>query len=320
MMGAATEKALPPAVGRFAPSPSGRLHLGNVLCALLAWASARSRGGRVLLRVEDLDTARCADNQRIEQLLNDLHWFGFDWDGGEDPADYQSRRGDIYASCFDRLEEQGLLYPCYCTRAALHAASAPHNSDRQAVYDGRCRIRRERGEEPPTGRVPAWRIRVPDETIAVQDGVQGLYSQQLARDCGDFILRRADGVVAYQLAVVADDALTGVTEVVRGRDLLSSTPRQLYLYRLLGFTPPRFYHIPLLLREDGTRLSKRDGALDIGVLRARFSSPEPLIGLLAFHAGLLPRPEPLPLYALPPLFDWKKVPREDIRLHSGGIL
>ncbi len=311
------ENSAPP-VGRFAPSPSGGLHLGNILCAMLAWCSARSRGGRMLIRVEDLDTARCADPARIQQMLDDLSWFGFEWDGGEDPADYQSRRGEIYNMYFEQLREQGLIYPCYCTRAALHAASAPHGS--LPVYNGHCRRMMENGELPPPGRAPAYRLRVPEETVTVEDRLQGIYPQHLARECGDFILRRADGLVAYQLAVVVDDGLSGVTEVVRGRDLLSSTPRQLYLYRLLGLTPPQYYHIPLLLREDGTRLAKRDGAIDIATLRTRFSSPEPLIGLLAFHAGLLTRPEPLSLEDLLPLFDWEKVPTTDIRLQDCGIL
>lgn len=297
-------------VGRFAPSPSGRLHLGNVLCALLAWLSARSQNGNVLLRVEDIDTARCASRERIEQMLDDLRFLGLTWDGGEDPKDFQSARTEIYASYFEKLKNEGLLYPCYCTRAELHAASAPHASDKIGVYDGRCRYRI---GEPPTGRAPAWRLMVPDETIAVEDGVQGLYTENLATDCGDFLLRRSDGVFAYQLAVVVDDALTGVTEVVRGKDLLSSTPRQVYLYRLLGFTPPRFYHIPLLTRADGTRLSKRDAALDMGVLRETYTA-EQLLGMLAYAVGLIPQPTPLTAEELIPFFAWSKIPKEDTKM------
>ncbi len=299
-------------VGRFAPTPSGRLHLGNVLCALLSWLSAKKQGGRVLLRIEDLDTARCG-GALTEKLLDDLAFLGLHFDGGYEPESYQSRRTAVYEACFEKLRAKGLLYPCYCSRAQLHAATAPHSADGQAVYDGHCR-RYLHGEIPPAGKAPAWRLTVPDETVCFTDGLQGDYAENLKTACGDFLVRRADGVFAYQLAVVADDALTGVNEVVRGRDLLSSTPRQLYLYRLLHFTPPRFYHIPLLLDAHGNRLSKRDGARDMGALRERFSSPEPLIGLLALTLGLVDHYTPLTAEALLPRFDWSRIPRTDLRL------
>lgn len=302
--------------GRFAPSPSGRLHLGNVLCALLAWLSIRSQNGNMLLRVEDLDKARCASRERIEQMLSDLRWLGFDWDGGEHPATYQSARTEIYNAYFEKLRAQGLIYPCYCTRAELHAASAPHAADGIPVYDGKCRRLADTGGTPPVNRNPAWRLRVPNEVVSFTDGVQGVYTENLATDCGDVLLRRSDGVFAYQLAVVVDDALSGVTQVVRGRDLLSSTPRQIYLHKLLGFTPPQFYHIPLLTRADGTRLAKRDAALDMGVLRETYKTPEPLIGKLAYAAGLLPEENPVSVAQLIPLFDWKKIPKGDIRLKN----
>ena len=300
-------------VGRFAPSPSGRLHLGNVLCALLSWLSVRSQNGNILLRVEDLDTARCASRERIEQMIDDLHWLGLTWDGGEDPASFQSARTDIYAAYFEQLKAQGLIYPCYCTRAELHAASAPHAADGIPVYDGKCRRLADMGGAPPVGRNPAWRMRVPCETVAFTDGVQGAYAEALATACGDVLLRRSDGVFAYQLAVVVDDGLSGVTEVVRGRDLLSSTPRQIYLHTLLGFTPPQFYHIPLLTREDGTRLAKRDAALDMGVLRET-CTPEMLLGRLAYTVGLIDQPTALTAYELIPLFDWAKIPKQDLVL------
>ncbi len=300
--------------GRFAPSPSGRLHLGNVLCAMLAWLSIRKQNGNILLRVEDLDTARCADRTRIEQMLDDLRWLGLTWDGGEDPSTYQSARTEIYAMYFERLKAQGLVYPCYCTRAELHAASAPHAADGIPIYDGKCRRLADAGGTPPAGRNPAWRMRVPDEVVSFTDGVQGVYTEMLAADCGDVLLRRSDGVFAYQLAVVVDDALSGVTEVVRGRDLLSSTPRQIYLHRLLGFTPPQFYHIPLLTRADGTRLAKRDAALDMGILRETYKTPEMLIGKLAHTAGLLHAPVPLTMTEVIPLFDWSKVSKNDMAL------
>lgn len=302
--------------GRFAPSPSGRLHLGNVLCALLAWLSIRSQNGNILLRVEDLDTARCADRERTQQMLADLRWLGLDWDGGEDPKTYQSARTEVYAAYFEKLKAEGRMYPCYCTRAELHAASAPHAADGIPIYDGKCRRLADAGGTPPAGRNPAWRLRVPNEAVSFTDGVQGVYTENLATDCGDVLLRRSDGVFAYQLAVVVDDALSGVTEVVRGRDLLSSTPRQIYLHKLLGFTPPQFYHIPLLTRSDGTRLAKRDAALDMGVLREIYKTPEPLIGKLAHAAGLIPAPKPLSAAELIPLFDWQRIPKGDIALEN----
>lgn len=306
-------------IGRFAPSPSGRLHLGNVMCGMLSWLSAKSQGGKALLRIEDLDTARCGNKDRIFQLIDDLHWLGFQFDGGEDPHTFQSARSDIYTHYFEQLWDKGLIYPCYCTRAELHAASAPHKSDGFSVYNGRCRRFLEPGATPPSDRIPAFRVKVPEREITVKDGLQGTFSQRLDTECGDFLLRRSDGVYAYQLAVVVDDALSGVTEVVRGRDLLSSTPRQLYLYELLGFQPPAFYHIPLLLRENGRRLAKRDGVMDMETLRKKFSSPEPLIGMLAYNVGLIEEFLPMTLSELLPFFDWKKVRKEDIFLDSCGL-
>ena len=205
--------------GRFAPSPSGRMHLGNVFSALLAWLSVRSRGGRMLLRIEDLDPDRCRP-EYAETLKRDLDWLGLDWDAEQTP---QSRRTEAYRAEFDKLAALGLVYPCYCSRAELHAASAPHASDGTVVYAGTCRDLTPEQRAVKT-RAPAWRVRVPDERITVHDGLQGLWQEDLARDCGDFIIRRSDGVYAYQLAVVTDDADGGVTEIVRGRDLLSSTP------------------------------------------------------------------------------------------------
>lgn len=294
-------------IGRFAPTPSGRLHLGNVFSAMLAWLSAKRAGGRCLLRVEDLDKPRCPPSA-VQQLIDDLDWFGFTFDG---PVLYQSERSDVYARMLNELSARAELYPCWCTRGQLHAATAPHASDGQPLYDGRCR-RLPPAERPD--RPAALRIAVPDLTVRLTDGVQGDYAQNLAAECGDFILRRADGVYAYQLAVVADDALSGVTEVVRGCDLLSSAPRQIWLYRLLNVPEPTFYHVPLLLDETGNRLSKRAGHSNLAHLRALYSSPEPVIGALAHAAGLLPASEPIALSALIPLFDWAKVPRENIRL------
>ena len=290
-------------VGRFAPSPSGVMHLGNVFSALLAWLSVRSAGGRMLLRIEDLDPDR-SKQIYADAIRRDLEWLGLDWDEESEP---QSERTDYYHAAFAKLEGLGLVYPCYCTRAQLHAASAPHASDGQTVYPGTCRSLRL--EDRPAGRKPAWRLMVPDETVTFHDGLQGGYSENLLRDCGDFIIRRSDGVYAYQLAVVTDDAGMGVSQVVRGCDLLSSTPRQLYLYRLLGRTAPEFYHVPLLTAPDGRRLSKRDGDLDLSALRQRHA-PEELVGLLACAAGLIPKPEPLSARELVPLFRWENVTHE----------
>ena len=303
--------------GRFAPSPSGRMHLGNVWCALLAWLSVRSQQGVMVLRIEDLDTGRCRP-EYADRLMDDLRWLGLDWDegyeaGGPDGPYLQSERTERYAAAFRRLESLGLVYPCYCTRAERLAASAPHRSDGQTVYTGRCRglTDEERRALEASGRRPAQRVRAPDERWAFRDGHLGGFAENLARDCGDFIVRRPDGVYAYQLAVVADDAAMEVTQVVRGRDLLSSTPRQIWLYETLGLTPPAFFHVPLLLAPDGRRLSKRDGDLDMGALRARYA-PEELVGLLAFLAGQQERPDPVEARALAGRFSWETVPREDI--------
>ncbi len=303
--------------GRFAPSPSGRLHLGNVLCCLLAWLSARQKGGQVLLRVEDLDTARCPRRHAL-QLEEDLRWLGLHWDEGPGSAGgpyYQSQRTDLYQAALDRLMERGLVYPCFCTRAELHAASAPHRGDGRAVYPGTCR-RLTAAQAAARGRPPALRLRVPAEDWSFADGHMGVYTENLAADCGDFLLRRSDGLFAYQLAVVVDDAAMGVTEVVRGADLLSSTPRQLYLYHLLGLTPPAFCHFPLLLAPDGRRLSKRDGDAGLDSLRDRVS-PEALLGKLAYLAGFHPSAAPRTAEALLADFSWEKVPREDIRIPEG---
>lgn len=289
------------------------MHLGNLFAALLAWLDVRSAGGSMVFRVEDLDPDRCT-LEKAEQIAEDLAWLGLDWDeGGVVPGYCQSARQELYEAAFRCLEGMGLVYPCYCTRAERLAASAPHRSDGAAVYDGRCArlTEGERREYEAMGRRPAFRVRVPDEVWAVEDGNLGHYAENLRRDCGDFIIRRSDGVWAYQLAVVVDDALMGVTHVVRGEDLLSSAPRQAWLHRMLGYEPPAFSHVPLLLAEDGRRLSKRDGDLDMGALRRRYT-PEELTGLLGHWAGLLDRPEPVTPGELAKEFSWAKVPRTNI--------
>ncbi len=307
-------------VGRFAPTPSGKMHLGNVLCCLVAWLSARSQGGKVLLRVEDLDPERSgADYER--QIEEDLRWLGLDWDeGGLEAAGgryCQSGRSGVYEQYFDILSEKGLIYPCFCSRAELHAADAPHLSDGRYFYPGTCRnLTPEEAAEKAKKRKPAWRVKVPDETVRFTDLHYGPYAENLAAECGDFVVRRADGVFAYQLATAVDDGLMGVTEVVRGRDLIGSTARQLWLQRTLGLPSPVYGHIPLLTDWDGRRLSKRDGDLDLARLREKWR-PEEILGMLAEAAGILPAYRPVSARELVPLFSWGKVKKGDVRLPEG---
>ena len=256
-----------PIVGRFAPTPSGRMHLGNLFCALLAWLSARSAGGRMVLRQEDLDPLRTSPDY-ARQIEADLRFLGLDWDEGgslggpHGPYD-QSARSAYYEALLARLEEQGLVYPCFCSRSQLHAASAPHASDGEVVYPGTCRgLGQAEIDAKKAVKPPALRVMVDSRMRCFDDGHYGRCCQRLDMACGDFILRRSDGVFAYQLAVVADDAAMGVNQVVRGRDLLSSTPRQIYLCQLLGLPVPAYWHTPLLLAGDGRRLSKRDRDLE----------------------------------------------------------
>lgn len=296
-------------VGRFAPTPSGSMHLGNLFSCLLAWLSARSAGGRMIMRMENLDTQRTSV-EFGERLMRDLEFLGLDWDEG---PYWQSERGGHYQECLDRLTEQGLVYPCFCSRAELHAADAPHASDGDYIYQGACRglSMGEIGEKSRL-RSPAMRLRA-EGRVGFQDLHYGWYEQDLQRDCGDFLLQRSDGVFAYQLAVVADDGAMGVTEVVRGRDLMSSGPRQLYLYRLLGLQEPEFAHIPMLLAEDGRRLSKRDADMGLDSMRQRLSAGE-IVGRLGYLAGLTDRPEAASPRELLDGFSWEKVKKEDIFL------
>jgi len=295
-------------VGRFAPTPSGRMHLGNVFAAMLAWLSVRSRGGAMVLRMEDLDTQRTGA-EYARMLREDLLWLGLDWDLETEP---QSRRSGVYEGYFRRLEEMGLLYGCYCTRSQLHSVNAPHLSDGTYVYPGTCR-ELTAAQRAAMNRAPAWRVKVPDRLWQVEDRVQGHYQENLAADCGDFVVRRADGVFVYQLAVTVDDGEAGVTEVVRGMDLLSSAPRQMYLQELFGFRHPEYAHVPMLLAPDGRRLSKRDRDLDLGILRQRMR-PEALLGLLAASAGILEKPEAVSAKELAGMFSWEKVKKESICL------
>lgn len=299
-----------PVTGRFAPTPSGRLHLGNLLCCLMAYLSARSQGGRFLLRIEDLDVPRCP-RRLSEQCIEDLRFLGFDWD---EPPLYQSERTEIYQRCFNELRGMGLVYPCFCTRAQLHAAIAPNLGDHEPVYSRACAslTAQEIAEREKTRR-PAMRMRVPEEIYTFTDGHFGEISEHLARDCGDYIIRRSDGLFGYQLAVVVDDALSGVSEIVRGRDILFSTPRQIHLQKTLGYGTPVYRHIPLLMDAHGRRLAKRDKDLDLTAL-ARVMTPQQILGMLAYSAGVIDENRPMELDALVKAFDWRNVKKDDIRL------
>jgi len=302
-----------PVVSRFAPSP-----LGNVFSCLCAWLSARSQGGRIVLRIEDLDD-RCKRPELAAQLIDDLAWLGLEWDEG---PYYQHDRLDLYETALHQLQDAGLTYPCFCTRAELHAASAPHASDGTPIYRGACRgLSAEEIARRSALRAPATRLRVPavddlaDDVVEFVDRTYGAQCEALATECGDFLVRRSDGVFAYQLAVVVDDAAMGVTEVVRGCDLLGSTPRQIYLQHLLGLPTPHYAHIPLLMSPDGRRLSKRDRDLDLGELRARFGTPEALLGWLAGQTGIAPDATPRSAEQLVEHFSW-----DVIRAHRENIV
>jgi glutamyl-tRNA synthetase len=292
------------------------MHLGNVYAALLSWLSAKSKGGEWVLRIEDIDPAR-SKQEYADRIMDDLEWLGLTWDG---EVTYQSKRQDIYEHYFDLLRKEGLLYPCFCTRADLLATQAPHESDGRVVYKGTCRNMTP--TDYPQGITPAWRIRVPDRTIETADGHYGTYRTNLTTEIGDFIVRRKDGAFAYQLVVVVDDLLMGITEVVRGRDLLLSTPQQLFMAQTLRnldtekmFPEVRYTHFPLLINEAGLRLSKRDKSLDMGVLREQHSAQE-IIGFIAHLAGITPTQHPITPQELLPFFRWEKIPTEDIRVKS----
>lgn len=298
------EKLTP--VGRFAPTPSGRMHLGNVFAALLSYLSPKSQGGSWILRMEDLDTQR-AKGEYAQLLREDLIWLGLEWDEEMPP---QSQRSAVYDYYFQILQDEGLLYPCYCTRNQLHSVNAPHLSDGTYVYAGTCRNLTPAQQAAQT-RAPSWRVRVPEQDYCFTDLVQGPQQENLARQCGDFVVRRADGVYVYQLAVTVDDGQAGVTEVVRGWDLMGSAARQMYLMDQFGFAHPRYAHVPLLMSPEGRRLSKRDRDLDLGAIRQRMR-PERLIGILAASAGLLEKPEPISARELASVFTWDQIEGKEI--------
>jgi glutamyl-tRNA synthetase len=292
-------------VGRLAPSPTGAQHVGNARTYLIAWLSSRSRGGRVVLRVEDLDSPRVKAGA-AEGLVEDLRWLGLDWDAG--PV-VQTQRLPLYEAALRRLRERELVYPCTCTRSDVErAASAPHREHEGPVYPGTCSGRRSADAAGLADRPFAWRFRVPSGARTFADGFRGPTRVDLGEVGGDFVVWKAAGTPAYQLAVVVDDAEQGVTEVVRGDDLVPSTPRQLLLYEALGPRPPRFVHVPVVVGADGRRLAKRHGDTRLAALRSAGVGAESLLGLLAWSCGWLERPEPVPAAALLPLYRLDAIP------------
>lgn len=273
--------------GRYAPSPSGALHLGNARTALLAWLQIRLQNGVFVMRMEDLDSPRVVSGSAT-QILDDLEWMGLDWDeggqlGGLFSPYVQSQRGELYAAALDLLNKQDRVFTCTCSRRDIAmAASAPHG--RTPIYPGTCRGKEHSLQE---GGAYSQRYRVPIEAVGFTDNIVGPFTQDLARDVGDFVLRRADGLYAYQLAVVVDDLLMGITDVVRGVDLIESTPRQILLYRALGVSAPEFWHVPLMLDKKGRRMSKRYHSQTIVDFRAEGGNPSQLIGLLAASVGMV---------------------------------
>lgn len=275
------------------------MHAGNIFAALVSWLLVRSCDGRMVLRIEDLDVERSKASY-IDQVQRDFETLGLTWDEG---PFYQQGREEAYRVAYDSLAEQGLVYPCFCTRADLHAASAPHRGEK-LVYAGTCRdLSPDKVKERLQTRVPSRRLRVSDETYELNDLVQGRFSQNLKRECGDFVIRRSDGLFAYQLAVVVDDGEQGVNCVVRGMDLLCSTPQQMYLQDLLGLQHCTYAHVPLIVGERDRRLSKRDRDAALDELLAVYRTPEAVIGHIAGITGIAPTCDPISCDELLGVFD-----------------
>ena len=315
------QKAAVPVVGRLAPSPTGALHLGNARTFLLAWLSARSRGGRVSLRIEDIDGPRVKP-EATAAAVEDLRWLGLDWDG---EVVVQSTRLPVYAQAAQRLVAMGLAYPCVCTRKEVEeAASAPHEgahavANDGAVYPGTCRGKFASVEDAKeqTGRDAALRFRVDVAEVPFDDRFCGA---QRGAVQGDFVVQKRDGGPAYQLAVVVDDAAFGVTEVVRADDLLPSTPRQLLLYRALGLREPSFAHVPLVVGHDGLRLAKRHGDTSLRHLRELGASSAAVVGFLARSCGLRATASPCAASELLADFDFARVSKGPVRGDDHGLL
>lgn len=303
--------------GRLAPSPTGAQHVGNARTYLIAWLSARSRNGEVRLRIEDIDSPRVKAGA-AEQAVEDLHWLGLDWEG--EPI-VQTTRVTLYESALQELKRQELVYPCTCSRSDIAAAaSAPHAEHEGPTYPGTCAHRRagDAAVLAAEGQSFAWRFRV-KESPSFNDRFAGEQHLDLKQLGGDFVIWKNAGTPAYQLVVVVDDAAMGITEVVRGDDLLPSTPRQLLLYQALGLTAPAFAHVPLVVGEDGRRLAKRHGDTRLSTLRERGVTAEKLIGLLAWSCGWIDRPEPTAACELLPLFSLEAIPRRPFVLRAAEL-
>ncbi|MDP2847511.1 MAG: tRNA glutamyl-Q(34) synthetase GluQRS [Humidesulfovibrio sp.] len=316
--------------GRLAPSPTGLMHLGNAWSFLLAWLAARAAGGQVVLRLEDIDPER-SRREFADDILRDLRWLGLDWDEGPDAPGpvgpyEQGLRLERYAAALDELTSAGRIYPCFCTRKELRQlASAPHApqgkaaglaGDGSPAYPGACRELsvQDCAELLRQGRRPALRLRCDDTAIGFDDLVAGQQHMTLAECGGDFAVRRSDGVFAYQLAVVLDDIAMGITQVVRGDDILTSTPRQIFLYRLLGAQPPQYAHLPLVLDHEGERLAKRHQSLTLAELREAGVPAQAITGYLAWRAGLLDSPRPCVPQDLVNGFAFASIPAAAVRL------
>jgi glutamyl-tRNA synthetase len=302
-------------IGRLAPSPTGAQHVGNARTFLIAWLSARRQGGQIVLRVEDIDSPRVKSGA-VAQALDDLRWLGLDWDG---PPLIQTHRLTHYQTALDQLRARELVYPCTCSRTDVEqAASAPHAEHEGPVYPGTC-AGRLAGDTAALDRPYCWRFRVPERTPEFQDEFLGPTRIDLRAAGGDFVVWKSAGSPAYQLAVVVDDAAQQVTEVIRGDDLVPSTPRQLLLYAALGLAPPRFAHVPLVVGPDGRRLAKRHGDTRLATLRAAGVRPEALVGLLAWSCGWLPKIEPIATRELLPHFRLGDIPRPPFVLTANHL-
>ena len=275
--------------GRFAPSPTGYIHLGNVWTAFLAWLQVRQQKGTLILRIEDIDEQR-SKPEYTQALLEDLAWLGLDWDegpgkGGPYGPYIQQERYSLYEKALQELQAKHLLYPCYCSRARLQAIGAPHEGEHR-LYDGHCYGMPEE-QRRQMDRKPSWRVHVPHVSVSFTDGSYGPFSDYLPRVCGDFVVRRVDGLYAYQLAVAVDDGSMGITHVLRGRDLLSSTAQQIWLMEVLGYTPPSYTHVPMLIDASGNRLSKRQQGITVRSLRDRGVQADAILSALALAGGLV---------------------------------
>lgn len=290
-------------MGRFAPSPTGRMHAGNIYASLVAWLIAKSQGGKMILRIEDLDRDRSKEDY-ISQVMRDYEMLGFTWDEG---PYYQHNRDEAYEQAYRKLEAECGVYPCFCSRSDLKAAaSAPHLGEKW-VYAGTCKhLTEEERAVKSLDKNPSYRLIVPDETYSFVDQVQGAFSQNLAYECGDFLIRRADGMFAYQLAVTVDDGAQGVNSVVRGYDLITSSPQQMFILEKLGYPAPTYAHVPLLVNQQGKRLSKRDKDASIDLMLETFGTVEALMGHIAYVGKIIEREEAVTPSDLLECFDIKK--------------